>query len=62
MKERDREIIDRITAIRMKNNFPWMKVVEIALEHAPEQTREALRQIYANDSDISDLLRDLAGW
>lgn len=62
MNERDREIIDRITAIRMKNNFPWMKVVEIALDRAPEETREALRQIYQNDSDISDLLRDLAGW
>jgi hypothetical protein len=62
VNSRDQEIIDKITAIRMKNNFPWMKVVEIALEHAPEKTRAALREIYVNDSDISALLRDLAGW
>jgi hypothetical protein len=62
MNARDQEIIDKITQIRMKNNFPWMKVVEIALECAPDRTRQVLREIYVNDSDISGLLRDLAGW
>jgi hypothetical protein len=62
MERRDQEIIDRITTVRMTNNQLWMKLVEIALEHAPEQTRGVLRDIRSNDARISDLMKDLAGW
>jgi hypothetical protein len=58
--DRDLEIIDTITKIRIKNNFPWMRLLEIALKHAPDETRAVLREIYDNDHDIGDLLRDLA--
>ncbi len=60
MERRDQEIIDGITAIRMSNNLQWMKIVEIALEHAPVETRHVLRNINDNDRAISDLLKDLA--
>lgn len=60
MEERDRNIVDRITMRRMTNNLLWMKIVEIALEHAPEQTKGVLKDINALDRDISDLVKDLA--
>lgn len=62
MERRDEEIIDRITAIRTRNNVQWMRVLEIALEHAPEETKQVLKDINDNDRAISDLLRDLTKW
>lgn len=52
--------IDEIFAIRVANNVPWKRLMEIALKHAPEETKEVLRQINANDRKISDLLGELA--
>mgnify|MGYP001560571928 CR=1 FL=1 len=60
IEARDREIIDRITFVRMRNNEHWMRIVEIALEHAPDKTKDVLRQINHNDRNVSDLLKDLA--
>ena len=60
MERRDQGILDEITAVRMSNNLQWMKIVEIALEHAPHETKTVLRTINANDRVISDLLKDLA--
>lgn len=57
---REREIISQITSIRMSNNKLWMQLVEIALEKAPKVTKKVLSAINANDSNISDLLKDLA--
>lgn len=62
MERRDEEIIDRITAIRTRNNIQWMRVLEIALEHAPEETKQVLKDINDNDRAISELLRDLTKW
>jgi hypothetical protein len=55
----DDEIIDRISSIRARNNVPWMEVVRIALRHAPQETREALKGILANDMMVSKQLRNL---
>jgi hypothetical protein len=52
--------IDEIFAIRVRNNVPWKKLMEIALKHAPEETRAVLRQINENDRKVSDLLGELA--
>lgn len=49
-----------ITSVRARNNDLWMKLLEIALETAPNETKEVLRQINANDRKISDLLGELA--
>lgn len=63
MKERrDEEIIDRISMIRTQNNILWMRILEIALEYAPDETKRVLREIHSNDTNISDLVRDLARW
>lgn len=55
----DHDIIDRISAIRTRNNVQWMRVLEIALEHAPEETKRVLKQINTNDLAISGLLKGL---
>ncbi len=56
----EREIIRQITSMRASNNALWMMLVEIALEKAPKQTKKVLSAINANDSNISDLLKELA--
>lgn len=52
--------IDEIFAIRVANNVPWKRLMEIALKYAPDETRAVLREINANDRKISDLLGELA--
>lgn len=53
-------IVDEIFDIRVKNNVPWKRLMEIALKHAPEETKAVLRDINANDRAVSDLLGELA--
>ena len=53
-------LVDSIFAIRVRNNVPWKRLMEIALKHAPDETRAVLREINANDRAVSDLLGELA--
>lgn len=62
MEQRDQEIVDRIASIRMRNNVQWMRILEIALDSNPEETKRVLKDINANDGIISELLRDLTKW
>ena len=54
------DIIDQIRKIRSHNNIEWMRILEIALKHAPEETKKVLREINNNDREISGLLGELA--
>lgn len=56
----DKRAVTKIGLIRARNNDLWMKLLEIALETAPNETKEVLRQINANDREISGLLTELA--
>jgi len=49
-----------IRDIRSANNVLWMRILEIAIENAPDETKITLRAINANDRTISDLLAELA--
>ena len=60
MSNRNREIIDRIRDIRTKNNIHWMRILEIALENAPAETKRVLTAINDNDRDVSYLVSELA--
>ena len=60
LTELQQNLIDRIFEIRVQNNIPWKKLMEIAMESEPVLTKELLHQINANDRDISDLLGKLA--
>ena len=55
----EQDIIDKIFAIRVRNNLPWKRLIEIAMTHAPEETKAALAQINANDGLISTLVFEL---
>lgn len=56
----DYEIIQKLTEVRAVNNRLWMRLLRIAVEHAPTETKDVLRQINGNDRAVSDLLAELA--
>jgi Na+/serine symporter len=56
----DNDIIKQIRKVRAWNNIEWMKILEIALKHAPEETKKVLREINNNDRRVSDLLGELS--
>ncbi len=60
MSMSQQEIIDEIFRIRVVNNMPWKRLIEIALKHAPAEARRALAAISENDERIADLTRMLA--
>ena len=55
----DEEIVDRIQAIRAKNNVPWMNLMKVALKHAPAETRVILKEILTNDMMVCKQVRNL---
>tara|TARA_A100000164_G_C21663045_1_gene655895 strand:- start:97 stop:279 length:183 start_codon:yes stop_codon:yes gene_type:complete len=56
----DLEIIDEIEKVRSKNNINWMNILRLALNHAPEKTKEILSNINKDDNKISNLLKELS--
>lgn len=60
MTKGSKAAIQRISSIRANNNVLWMRLLELALEHAPVDAKAALRQINQNDREISGLLSELA--
>lgn len=48
-----------IKKIRVKNNDLWMEILDIALRHAPEETKELLANIRLNDSDVTSMMGDI---
>jgi hypothetical protein len=47
------EIVDKIFEIRVSNNIPWRRIMEIAIKHAPDETAAVLAQVLENDREIS---------
>ena len=60
MSQNDDAILDRIHMIRTANNGLWMRLLAIALECAPDETKRVLKSINDNDLAISGLLKELA--
>jgi hypothetical protein len=56
----DQILINAIFYIRVRNNIPWKKIMEIAMNHAPEETKKALKACRLNDQAICDLNEKLA--
>ena len=50
------KIVDKIQAIRSKNNVNWMNLLKLALRLNPKKTSEILSKIYADDKKISKLV------
>ena len=56
----DEHLIQLISDVRARNNLLWMRLVTIAMQHAPIEAKDVLRAINANDRAVSDLLGELA--
>src|SRR5215510_9527571 len=56
----DKMLLDRVFEIRRQNNIPWRRLMELALQHAPEEAKAALREIADNDVQVAAGIRDLA--
>jgi hypothetical protein len=54
------DVIDKIFEIRVSNNIPWRRIMEIAIKHAPDETAAVLAQVLENDREISDWM-DILG-
>lgn len=52
-------VLEEIKAIRTRNNDLWMAIVERALQAEPITTKAILRDITANDRQISELIGKL---
>lgn len=55
MKKKDKKeiIIDEISKARRKNNHNWMKLLKLAMDVAPNESKIILRQINNQDRKIS---------
>jgi hypothetical protein len=53
------KVVDKIQAIRSKNNVNWMNLLKLALRLDPKKTSEILSKIYADDQKISKLVSKL---
>jgi len=60
MNVEDEAVLNQIESIRANNNSFWIEIVRIALEEAPERTKNVLNVINANDKEIGLLLERLA--
>ena len=56
----DLEIINEIESVRSKNNVNWMDILKLAFKHAPNEAREIVNRINADDNKISSLLKELS--
>lgn len=51
--------VTEIEKVRASNNHLWISLLQIALDHAPEETKIVLKQINENDQKISAMMTDL---
>ena len=52
-------IIDKIEAVRKKNNANWMDILRLAYKNSPNETASIMSRIYNDDSKISKLVKQL---
>ena len=53
------DLIDKIEEIRSTNNKSWMDLLRVAYKNSPKETSEIMKEIYENDSKISELVSKL---
>ncbi len=54
------DTIDKIQEIRTANNRLWMDLLRLAMKVSPDQAKDIMRRISANDERITGLMRRLA--
>lgn len=55
-----KDTIGKMSDVRTSNNRLWMRILEIALTHAPDEAKAVLREINANDRKVGALSGKLA--
>ena len=53
------DLINQIEKIRSKNNGNWMDILKIAFKYSPEETGKVMKNIYSDDSKISNIVKKL---
>ena len=57
----ENEIINQIEKIRARNNKNWMNILRLAIQYAPEQTKDIIQDIGKCDAEINKLTKKLGG-
>ncbi len=60
MTEQEGELLVEIAGLRRSNNNLWMRIVEIALTHAPNEAKPVMKQIGEIDREITTRWSELA--
>ena len=58
--KKNKIIIKQIENVRKINNKYWMKLLEIAFEYAPTQSKKVMKKINMNDKKISSLISKIS--
>jgi hypothetical protein len=56
----NKDMLESITEIRVRNNDLWMRIMAIALEADPDSTKALIREIAINDSEVTVAMRGIA--
>lgn len=56
MVKKTDDILGEVGLIRANNNWLWMRILALAFEKAPKQTRALMKEIQENDKEISQWL------
>ena len=60
LKPIENNLLRSMKDVRECNNVLWMKIVDIALKERPEETKQLLRHIRANDYRITEIWKEIA--
>ena len=60
-KHANKNLLNSVSKIRVKNNKLWMQVLALAIEARPEEARKLIRGITSNDQEVSRLMAEIAG-
>lgn len=55
------KIIDKVQAIRVKNNRAWMNILRLAFKAEPQKAKKIMTQINKNDAAVTKLMSRLGG-
>lgn len=54
-------LLSEVDALRSENNKAWKRLVQLALQSSPLETRQLFREIEQNDRKIQDAIRAVYG-
>lgn len=57
----DAKIIDKVQAIRRKNNVAWMNILRLAFKAKPKEAKAIMTEINKNDALVTKWMSQLGG-